>query len=188
MATIQALTVFLQNQSACAECAFWGRHRCPDRWFHQVTGVCGSCDSVWEMRGEHDGQCQARDDRILAQACTVLRSTFRSKTSIEPPESAAASSHGDFHGDFHSESSFDDRSELSFDQGRIEREHFRICEFCSPFNRDACNGTRECPEMAGYNDLLACQRMVYVCRNMPVSNPCDCPLQARIVALAILRA
>jgi len=185
MATVQALSVFLQNQSACAECASLGRHRCPDRWFHENTGVCGSCEAVWEYQGEHNTECLARDDRILAQACSALRSTFRSKTSIEEPESAAAPSHGgDFHGD--SESSFE--SELSFDQGRIEHEHFQICEWCSPFHRGACDGTRECLYMASFTDTLACLRMTYVCRNMPVSNPRDCPLQARILALAILCA
>jgi len=185
MATIQALSVFLQNQSACAECAFWGRHRCPDRWFHQATGVCGACESVWEMRGEHDGECPARDDRILAQACSVLRNTFRSATSNEPPESEAASSDDDF--DMHSCSSIDVDPRREFDEDRIAREHSRICEWCSPFHMNSCNGTRTCREMATYNHALACQRMVYVCKDMPASNPRDCPLNSRILALAILR-
>jgi len=186
MATIQALSVFLQNQSACAECAFWGQHRCPDRWLHANTGVCGACESVWEMRGEHDGECPARDDRIMTQACSVLRNIFRSKTSIEPPESEAASSDDDF--DMHSCSTIDvDAPRRAFDEDRIAREHSRICEWCSPFHMNSCNGTRTCREMAGYNHTLACQRMTYVCRNMPASNPRACPLQARIVALAILR-
>ena len=184
MATIQALSVFLQNQSACAECRFWGQHRCPDRWLHANTGVCGACESVWEMRGEHDGECPARDDRIMTQACSVLRNTFRSATSNEqPPESDVASSHDDF--DIHSCSSIDDWAAR---EERIEREHYRICEWCSPFHHNSCNGTtRECREMAGFRHGVACQRMVYICRNMPVSNPRDCPINARIVALALLR-
>ena len=180
MATIQALSVFLQNQSACAECAFWGQHRCPDRWLHANTGVCGACESVWEMRGEHDGECPARDDRIMTQACSVLRNIFRSKTSIEqPPESEAEAASSD--------DDFDIRSCSSFDEERIVREHSRICEWCSPFHMNSCNGTRTCREMAGYNHTLACQRMTYVRKDMPASNPRDCPLNARILALALLR-
>ena len=185
MATKQALSVFLQNQSTCADCQFWRQFRCPDRWFHENTGVCPDCDSARDLKEEHDSDCPARDDRILTQACRGLRNTFRSTTSNEPPESAAASSHGDF--DVHSESSFD-HSESSFDQDGIERAHDRICEWCSPFHSNSCNGTtRECREMAGFRHGVACQRMVYICRNMPVSNPRDCPLNARIVALALLR-
>jgi len=166
MATKQALSVYLQNQSTCADCLFWRQYRCPDRWFHRNTGVCQGCESALE--------CPKRDDRMLAQACTVLRGA----TSNEPPESAAASSHDD--SDVHSES--------SFDEDRIEREHSKVCEWCSPFSSNSCNGaTRECREKARFSHGVACQRMVYLCRNMPVSNPRDCPLNARIVALAILR-
>jgi len=184
MTTMQALSVFLQNQSTCADCLFWRQFRCPDRWFHENTGVCPDCDSARDLKEEHDSDCPARDDRILAQACSVLRNTFRSATSNEqPPESDAASSHDDF--DIHSCSSNDDDAAR---EERIEREHYRICEWCSPFQTGACNGTtRECREMAGFRHGVACQRMVYICRNMPVSNPRDCPLNARIVALALLR-
>jgi len=193
MATIQALSVFLQNQSACAECASLGRHRCPNRWQHQATGVCGACETVWEYRSEHAPECPARDDRIMTQACSVLRNVFRSKTSIDqPPESEAeadseaASSDDDF--DIRSCSSIDvDAPRREFDEERIVREHYRICEWCSPFHKNSCNGTRTCRDMAGYNDALACQRMTYVCRDMPASTPRACPLNARILALALLR-
>ena len=187
MATIQALSVFLQNQSACAECLFWRQHRCPDRWLHAAQGECQACEAVWDMRGEHDGVCPARDDRIMTQACSVLRNIVRSKTSIEqPPESEAASSHDDF--DVHSCSSIDvDAARRAFDEDRIEREHFQICEWCSPFQSNACNRTRACPAKAGFEHALECQRMVYVCKDMPVSTPRDCLLKARIVAIAILR-
>ena len=174
MATKQALSVYLQNQSTCADCQFWRQYRCPDRWFHRNAGVCQGCESALELKMEHDSECPKRDDRMLAQACTVLRGA----TSNEPPESAAASSHDD--SDVHSES--------SFDEDRIEREHSKVCEWCSPFSSNSCNGaTRECREKARFSHGVACQRMVYLCRNMPVSNPRDCPLNARIVALAILR-
>ena len=175
MATKQALSVFLQNQSTCAHCQYWGQFRCPDRWLHENTGVCSDCDSARDLKEEHDSDCPARDDRMLAQACNMLRGA----TSNEPPESAAASSHGG-DSDVHSES--------SFDQDGIERAHDRICEWCLPFGAYSCNGTtRECREMARFRHGVACQRMVYLCRNMPVSNPRDCPLNARIVALALLR-
>ncbi len=55
----------------------------------------------------------------------------------------------------------------SFDEEQITRDHFRICEFCSPFWKTACKGTRTCREMAGYNHALTCQRMTYVCKDMP---------------------
>jgi len=184
MATKQALSVFLQNQSTCAHCQYWGQFRCPDRWLHENTGVCSDCDSARDLKEEHDSDCPARDDRMLAQACNMLRGAtsnnmLRGATSNEPPESAAASSHGG-DSDVHSES--------SFDQDGIERAHDRICEWCLPFGAYSCNGTtRECREMARFRHGVACQRMVYLCRNMPVSNPRDCPINARIVALALLR-
>ena len=187
MATIQALSVFLQNQPACAECASLGRYRCPNRWLHQATGVCGDCETIWECRSEHAPECPARDDRIMTQACSVLRNVFRSKTSIEQPPESEAASDDDF--DIHSCSTIDvDAPRRAFDEDRIAREHSRICGWCSPFHLNSCNGTRTCREMAGYNHTLACQRMVYVRKDMPASNPRDCPLNARILALALLRA
>jgi len=89
-------------------------------------------------------------------------------------------------------SSFEDDSDghsdspPSFDEDQIVRDHFQICEECSPFSPTSCNGSRMCHDMAIYHHALTCQRMVYVRKDMPRSKPRDCPLQERIVALAVL--
>jgi len=187
-----ALSVFIQNQPACVDCRFWRhyRNRCPNRWLHENTGICSMCDSVLEMTDEHDTECPARDIRMLAQACSMLRGTLRGVMGVvdaPPSEADPASSDGD--SDIHSDyaSSYGD-ADASFEEEQIMRDHFRICEFCSPFHSTACNGTRTCREMAGHNHALSCQRMTYVCKDMPRSNPRDCPLQERIIALAVRRA
>ena len=182
-----ALSVFIQNQPACAECRFWRQYRCPDPWLHDNTGVCHGCDAARDIREEHDAECPARDIRMLAQASIALRGTLRGVMGVgdaPPSEADPASLYGD--SDIHSDyaSSYGD-GDASFDEEQIMRDHFRICEFCSPFHSTACNGTRTCREMAVHNHALTCQRMTYVCKDMPQSNPRDCPLQARIVALVV---
>jgi len=190
MATAQALTVFIQNQPACADCCFWRQCRCPDPWFHENTGVCSTCGSVLEMREEHDAECPARDIRMLAQASSMLRDTLR-RTQPWHSGSGEASpllALGDAPPSEADPASSDGDTDVSFDEEQIMREHFRTCEFCSPFQKTKCNGTRECREMAGHSHALSCQRMTYICKDMPKSNPRDCPLQERIVALAVRRA
>jgi len=90
MATMQALTVFLQNRSACVECLFLRHHRCSDRWFHELTGVCHGCDVARDLKEEHYSDCPARDDRMLAQACNMLHATARYKR-VAPHEVACLS-------------------------------------------------------------------------------------------------
>jgi len=181
MATTQALAVFVQNEPACTECRFWRNYVCPDSWFHENTGICHGCDAARDISAEHDMECPMRDNRMLAQASSMLRGTLRGVMIGDAPpiESEYASSFED-DSDGHSD------SPPSFDEDQIVRDHFQICEECSPFSPTSCNGSRMCRDMALYNHALTCQRMVYVRKDMPRSKPRDCPLQERIVALAVL--
>ncbi len=73
-----------------------------------------------------------------------------------------------------------------FDEERIECDHYKICEWCSPFHINSCNGTRMCRELAGYCEAQTGARLTYVCKRMPRQRPRDLSLQQRIVSLVLL--
>ena len=183
MTSTLALEVFLQYWPACVDCRDLGRYRCPDIWLHEAVGICSGCEAIQDIRGEHASECSARDQRILAQANATLRNVLRAIVVPYPAQRVEMDSDPEVEDRELGYRSDDDTD--SFDEEQITRDHFRICEFCSPFWKTACKGTRTCHEMAGYNHALSCQRMTYICKDMPQSNPRDCPLQERIVALVV---
>ena len=41
-------------------CLCMHRRTCPDRWFHEATAVCHSCETQVDMREEHVAECAQR--------------------------------------------------------------------------------------------------------------------------------
>ena len=57
------------------------------------------------------------------------------------------------------------------------------CEFCDPYRMDNCNGSRKCRESAAYYESQIKERSTYVCKALV--RPWSCPLEDRVVALAL---
>lgn len=48
------------GQSVCCDCNMFSSYSCPDPLFHQDTGICPSCESMWDCRDEHYDECPMR--------------------------------------------------------------------------------------------------------------------------------
>ena len=146
--------------------------------FLQNWPVCAECMFPQRVSSTGPVRCVCESMRDLTQASRTMRSRLLATMGAAgAPTVSEAASDSDVSSDAG-----------CFDEERIEYVHHQICEWCSPFQSDSCMGTRMCREMAGFAHGLACQRMSYVCRGMPKSNPRDYPLRERIVALALSQA
>ena len=57
-----ALAIVLQYAGVCIceECVCLDNFECPDTWFHEETGTCSDCESIWDCRAEHHEECAMR--------------------------------------------------------------------------------------------------------------------------------
>ena len=53
----------------CQGCFTRAQQMCPDPWQHMACSVCGKCDSMWELRGEHLQECPAAAIARLSAVC-----------------------------------------------------------------------------------------------------------------------
>ena len=183
---LQALAVVVQNWPVCLECRDLKGVRCPDPWFHQATATCPTCDSLYEIRMEHNAECPNREIRVLAQTHRALQNMM--SLSQTPSSESFGDEPNEERNEEPDEESFGEESdEESFDEADVENTHQQICEWCSPFHPNCCDGLRMCPMMAGYENAKSCGRTTYLCKHMPNVRPVAMSLQSRIVALASVR-
>ena len=68
---MNALSLVVQQLGlgACPHCITRAQQVCPDPWFHMATATCGACESMFDYRGEHAGECPAVAIARLSATC-----------------------------------------------------------------------------------------------------------------------